>query len=64
VNPEQAVTLVSQWPDDRTIPEQLSEAIEQAENPEQKAQLGMLVEALFAAAQTQEDLALIQEFFG
>lgn len=64
MNPDQAVMLVSQWPEDRSIPQQLAQAIEESQNNEQKAQLGMLVEALIAASQTQEDLALIQEFFG
>ncbi len=64
MNPDAAIALVAKWPEDRTVPQQLADGIRQSKNEIQKAQLGTLVEALIAASETQEDLALIQEHFG
>lgn len=63
MNPAEAIALVAKWPEDRSVPQQLADGISQSKNEIQKAQLGMLVEALIAASESQEDLALIQEYF-
>jgi hypothetical protein len=63
MNPDHAIALVAKWPEDRSVPQQLAEGIKESRNQTQKAQLGMLVEVLIAASETQEDLALIQEHF-
>jgi hypothetical protein len=59
---QSAVEIVRGWPLDKTAPARLAAAIESAEGLE-KAQMALLVEALVVAAETPEDLALIQEHF-
>lgn len=62
MNFEQAVELVGRWPLDKTVPMQLSLAIQTATGREQ-AEIALLVEALVVAAESPEDFALIQEHF-
>lgn len=62
MNFEEAVQLVGRWPLDKTVPMQLSLAIQTATGREQ-AEIALLIEALIVAAETPEDLALIQEHF-
>lgn len=62
MNFEQAVQLVGRWPLDKTVPMQLSLAIQTATGREQ-AEIALLIEALIVAAETPEDFALIQEHF-
>lgn len=62
MNLEQAVELVGRWPLDKTVPMQLSLAIQTATGRE-RAEIALLIEALIVAAETSEDFALIQEHF-
>jgi hypothetical protein len=62
MNLEQAVELVGRWPLDKSVPMQLSSAIQSATGREQ-AEIALLVEALVVAAETPEDFALLQEYF-
>ena len=62
MNFEQAVELVGRWPLDKSVPMQLSLAIQSATGREQ-AEIALLVEALVVAAETPEDFALLQEYF-
>jgi hypothetical protein len=58
MTPDEAVKLVGQWPKDKAVPKQLRVAYDQAKG-EEKQMIGMLSEALMAAAGTPEDFALI-----
>jgi len=58
MTPDEAVKLVGQWPKDKAVPKQLRVAYDQAKG-EEKQMIGMLSEALMAAAETPEDFALI-----
>ena len=58
MTPDEAVKLAGQWPKDRTVPKRLRQAYDQAKG-EEKVQIGMLSEALMAAAETPEDFALV-----
>ena len=63
MTPDEAVKLVGQWPKDRTVPKQLRVAYDHAKG-EDKWKIGMLSEALMAAADTQQDIALVAKYFG
>jgi len=58
MTPDEAVKVVGEWPTDRTVPKRLRQAYDQAKG-EEKQMIGMLSEALMAAAETPEDFALI-----
>jgi len=58
MTPDEAVKLAGQWPKDKTVPKRLRQAYDQAKG-EDKWKIGMLSEALMAAAETQQDIALI-----
>jgi uncharacterized protein (UPF0147 family) len=55
---DEAVKVVGEWPKDKTVPKRLRQAYDQAKG-EEKVQIGMLSEALMAAAETPEDFALV-----
>ena len=63
MNVAEAVELVGRWPQDRSVPSQLQKAVQAAKGVERQ-QLGMMFEALVAAAETAEDHALISKYFG
>ena len=63
MTPDEAVKLAGQWPKDRTVPKQLRVAYDHAKG-EDKWKIGMLSEALMAAADTQQDIALVAKYFG
>ena len=63
MTPGEAVKLAGQWPKDRTVPKQLRVAYDHAKG-EDKWKIGMLSEALMAAADTQQDIALVAKYFG
>ena len=62
MTPDEAVKLAGQWPKDRTVPKQLRVAYDHAKG-EDKWKIGMLSEALMAAADTQQDIALVAKYF-
>jgi len=62
MTPDEAVKLAGQWPQDKTVPKQLRVAYDQAKG-EDKWKIGMLSEALMAAADTQDDIALVVKYF-
>lgn len=62
MTPDQAIALVGRWPQDRAVPKRLRQAYDQAKG-EDKRKIGMLSEALMAAAETSEDLALIAKYW-
>ena len=62
MTPDEAVKLAGQWPKDRTVPKQLRVAYDHAKG-EDKWKIGMLSEALMAAADTQQDIAWVAKNF-
>lgn len=58
----EAVALVGRWPDDRTVPQRLRSAYDNASGS-QKMEIGMLSEALLVACKTAEDFALVNEYW-
>jgi len=63
MTPDQAVELVSRWPMDRSVPKKLKAAHDQARGLD-RMEIGMLVEALYAASGGQGDLDLIAKYWG
>lgn len=63
MTPTEAIELVGRWPKDRTVPARLDKAVKAARGQERQ-QLGMLFEALLAASETPEDLALVSKYNG
>lgn len=59
---DEAIQLVQGWPADRSVPKQLAEGIKAA-RPSDRAFIEMLVEALTVAAITEQDYALIDQYF-
>ena len=62
MTPERGIELVGEWPVNRSVPRTLAEAIKGATGI-RKRQLKMLVEALYASAETTADLELIERYF-
>ena len=63
MNYEDAVELVKGWPEDKAVPRQLAQGIASADVDEVFL-MGMLVEVLTTAAETEADHALIEKYFG
>ena len=63
MTPDRGIELVGAWPKDRTVPRRLAAGI-QATTGRDKQLLKRLVEALYAAAETTEDLELLEKHFG
>lgn len=62
MTPDRGIELIGGWPKDRTVPRKLAAGIKGATGSDQQ-RLKSLVEALYAAAETAEDLDLIQKYF-
>ena len=62
MTPTEAIELVGRWPNDRTVPSRLNRAVQAAQG-EERQKLGMLFEALMAACETAEDVALVGKYF-
>lgn len=62
MTPVEGIQLVGDWPKDRTVPRKLAAGIKETSGDDRQ-RLKSLVEALYAAAKTSQDLDLIQKYF-
>jgi hypothetical protein len=62
MTPDEAIALAGGWPRDKTVPKKLRVAYDEATG-EEKWQIGTLSEALMVAAETEEDLALVNKYW-
>ena len=58
---DEAISLVGRWPQDRTVPRKLSDAVAAARG-EDRMKLGMMFEALAAASETEADILLVRKY--
>lgn len=59
---QQAVDLAGQWPLNRTIPRRIKALYDAASSP-YKQQIGMVVESLVVASESQQDADLLSQYF-
>lgn len=57
------LSFISAWPRDKDVPRKLYVKYRDARGPK-KTKIGMYVEALIVASDSEEDLALVQKYFG
>ena len=62
MNYDEAVELVKGWPEDRTVPRKLALGIADAKD-EDVFMMGMLVEVLNTACDSQADFDLVAKYF-
>ena len=62
MTPDRGIELISGWPHDRTVPRKLAAGIKETSGDD-RYRLKSLVEALYAAAETTQDVDLIQKYF-
>ena len=63
MTPDRGIELIGGWPQDRTVPRKLAVGIKESTGDDRQ-RLKSLVEALYAAAETTQDVDLIQKYFG
>ena len=63
MTPDRGIELIGGWPQDRTVPRKLAVGIKESTGDDRQ-RLQSLVEALYAAAETPQDVDLIQKYFG
>ena len=59
---EQAIALISDWPQDKNVPRLMKDVYEKS-NAYDKIDIGRATEALYAAAEDNEDIDLIDKFW-
>ena len=62
MNYDEAIELVKGWPEDRTVPRKLAQGIADAKG-EDVFMMGLLVEALSTACNTEADFDLVAKYF-
>jgi len=62
MKPAEAIILAGEWPRNKTVPKKLRVAYDAAKGND-KWEIGTLSEALMAAAETKEDLALVVKYW-
>ena len=63
MTPDRGIQLIGGWPKDRTVPRKLATGIKETSGDD-RHRLKSLVEALYAAAETTQDVELLQKYFG
>jgi hypothetical protein len=59
---EQAIALISSWPQDKNVPRLMKDVYEKS-NAYDKVDIGRATEALYAAAESEKDIDLIDKFW-
>ena len=62
MNYDEAIELVKGWPEDRAVPRKLAQGIAAASD-EDAFLMGMLVEVLSTACNTEADFELVDKYF-
>ena len=59
---KQAIALISDWPQDKNVPRLMKDVYEKS-NPNDQIDISRAIEALYAAAENNEDIDLIDKFW-
>ena len=59
---EQAIALISDWPQDKEVPRLMKDIYDKS-NAYDKVDIGRATEALYAAAESNEDIDVINKFW-
>lgn len=62
MTPDDGIELVGKWPSDKSVPKKLAKGVKESSG-ENRRKLRSLVEALYAGAQAESDIALIEKYF-